>query len=126
MGGAIDDATASVSPKCEHVVRGLAWHRTEIGMPPKTGPTHLWQYPSVLEQAVTLGWQLGRIRQWSFRGEPRNQPFARSLGRGGVCLPPHGTSRWWTSRPRAFTLNPLPRPRRPRRRERDLRRDSRR
>src|ERR1041384_2666659 len=58
IGAALDCATASVLPEREHIERGVALPRTEIGMPPKTGPAHLRQHPSVLEQAVTRGWQL--------------------------------------------------------------------
>ena len=61
IGNAMDSATASVLPEREHVMRGLSLHRTEICMPPKPRPAHLWQYPSVLEQTVTLGWQLRRV-----------------------------------------------------------------
>src|SRR4051812_25665640 len=91
MGEAIDCATASVLPEREHVVRGFSSHRTEVGMTPKTRPAHLWQYPSVLEQTVTLGWRLGRVGQRPFGGEPRNHSLGRRLGRGGVCLPRHGS-----------------------------------
>lgn len=67
-------------------------------MPAKTRPAHLRQHPSVLEQAVALGRQLGCVSQWPFRGEPWHQPVVRRLGRGGVCPSRHETSRAGASR----------------------------